>query len=238
MNFKNYVIVSLGLVLISGCVAETRKAVRRNDAPVRAETVVISSPAPQAAEGSLWSEARSMSLYPDRRARRVGDIVNVRIVEDPEAQLNANTQTSRASSIDASQLKVLGYMKALADSNSRLAQNPGSDDLILSKLGTKFNGSGTSDRDGHVKAYVAAVVEHVLPNGNLFIRGRRQIQVNHETQYIILSGVIRAEDISQSNEISSSYVADAAITYSGTGPIANKQKPGWLMRTLDYVWPF
>ena len=190
------------------------------------------------AEGSLWSEIEAVSLYPDRRAGRIGDIVKVRIVEDPEAELNANTQTSRSSSVDAAQLKFLGYMKALADSNSRLAQDPGSDDLILSKLGTTFDGSGTSDRDGHVKAYVAAVVEQVFPNGNLLISGRREIQVNHETQYVAISGVIRAEDIDQYNEISSSYVANAKITYSGAGPIADKQKPGWLMRTLEHVCPF
>jgi flagellar L-ring protein precursor FlgH len=78
----------------------------------------------------------------------------------------------------------------------------------------------------------------MLPNGNLFVKGRREIRVNHETQYLTLSGIIRPEDIGPDNEISSVYVADARIGYAGTGPVADKQKPGWLGRIVDHVWPF
>jgi flagellar L-ring protein precursor FlgH len=189
-------------------------------------------------EGSLWSEATGISLFPDRRARKIGDIVIVRIVEDPEAELNANTKTSRSSSIDAAKLKFFGYMKALAEKNKRLAQNPGEDDLFTASLGMNFDGKGSSDRDGHLKAYISAVVQKVLFNGNLYVVGKREIKVNNETQYITLSGIVRPEDISPSNEISSTYVADARITYAGIGPVADKQKPGWLGRIVDYVWPF
>jgi flagellar L-ring protein precursor FlgH len=192
---------------------------------------------PKTAEGSLWSEMRGISLFPDRRARKIGDIVIVRIVEDPEAELNANTSASRSSTVNA-KLKFLGYMKALAEKNSRLAQIPGEDDLINATLGSKSDGKGSSDRDGHVKAYISAVVVGVLPNGNLYINGKREIKINHETQYIALSGIIRPEDVSPSNEVASTYVADARICYSGIGPLADKQKPGWLGRVLDHVWPF
>ena len=148
------------------------------------------------------------------------------------------TNTSRSSSLDAAKLKFMGYMKALAEKNSRLAQNPGEDNLMLASLGLKHSGKGTSDRDGHIKAYISAVVQEVLPNGNLYINGRREIKVNHETQYITFSGIVRPADISQSNEVSSTYVANAKMTYSGVGVIADKQKPGWLGRIVDNVWPF
>jgi flagellar L-ring protein precursor FlgH len=208
---------------------------------------------PKIEEGSLWSEIGGIDLYPDRRARKVGDIVTVRIVEDPEAELNANTKTARMSSIDAKlkflgymkalaeknpRLKFLGYMKALAEKNPRLAQNPGEDDLIKAGLGMSFDGKGSSDRDGHIKAYVSAIVLKVLPNGSMYINGKRQIRVNNETQYITISGMIRPEDIGPNNEISSTYVANARIAYSGKGPLADKQRPGWLGRIIDYVWPF
>jgi len=186
----------------------------------------------------LWSEMSEVSLFHDMKARKVGDTVTVRIVEDPEATLNANTKTSRSSSVDAAKLKFLGYMKALAENNSRLAQDPGTDNLISASLSTAFDGKGSSDRDGHVKAYITAVVEKVLFNGNLYVSGQREVRVNNETQYITLSGIVRPKDISSSNEVSSTYVADARITYSGRGPLADKQKPGWLGRVLDYVWPF
>ncbi|NOQ95487.1 MAG: flagellar basal body L-ring protein FlgH [Desulfobacterales bacterium] len=234
---KSFCVLCILLIFFTGC------AVFRTNTSHVPEIKSIQEPQfpeythPVIEEGSLWSDARGVTLYPDTKARRVGDVVTVRIVEDPEAELNANTKTSRSSSI-AAQLKFLGYMQALADKNHRLAQNPGEDDLIKAGLGMSFDGKGSSDRDGHVKAYVSAMVVKVLPNENLFIQGKREIKVNNETQYIALSGIIRPEDISPNNEIPSSYVANAKITYSGIGPLADKQRPGWLGRIVDYVWPF
>ena len=167
----------------------------------------------------------------------MGDIVIVRIVEDPEAKLEATTKATRSSSIQA-KMKFLGYMAALAEKNPRLAQNPGTDDLANATLSSKFDGKGSSNRGGHVKAYISAVVVKVRPNGNLHIRGKREIKVNHKKKYITISGLIRAEDISPTNDIASTFVANAKITYSGTGPVSEKQKPGWLGRAMDYVWPF
>jgi flagellar L-ring protein precursor FlgH len=234
---KSYCVLCTLFIFLTGCALYPTKTSQVPELKRIQEPQFPEYTPPVIEEGSLWSDARGITLYPDRRARKVGDVVTVRIVEDPEAKLNANTKTSRSSSIDA-QLKFLGYMKALADKNHRLAQNPGEDDLIKAGLGMSFDGKGSSDRDGHVKAYVSAMVVKVLPNENLFIQGKREIKVNNETQYIALSGIIRPEDISPSNEISSTYVADAKITYSGIGPLADKQKPGWLGRIVDHVWPF
>jgi flagellar L-ring protein precursor FlgH len=197
---------------------------------------VYPEPEEPRAEGSLWSRT-GIDMFTDRKARQVGDIVVVRIVEDPQARLNANTNVSRSSGINA-KLKFLGYMEALAEKNPRLAQNPGVDDLISSELGSEFKGSGTSDRKGYIKAYVSAVVVKVFPNGNLFINGKREIKVNNEAQYITLSGIVRPEDITSTNEVSSTYVADARIYYSGVGAVADKQKPGWMGKVVDHVWPF
>lgn len=234
---KRYFLLCIIFVFSTGCAIWPTKTSQVPELKEIQEPQFPEYTHPVVEEGSLWSDARGVTLYPDRRARRVGDVVTVRIVEDPEAELNANTKTSRSSSINA-QLKFLGYMQALADKNSRLAQNPGEDDLIKAGIGMSFDGKGSSDRDGHVKAYVSAMVVKVLPNENLFIQGKREIKVNNETQYIALSGIIRPEDISPHNEISSTYVANAKITYSGIGPLADKQKPGWLGRIVDHVWPF
>lgn len=238
MKIISCILSSVFLVCFSGCAISSKRVAESSEIIKEPDSQVMNCAIVEPEEGSLWSEAKAVSLYPDRRARKVGDIVNVRIVEDPEAELNANTSLSRKSSIDASKLKFLGYMQWLADRNRRLAQNPGTDDLVLADIKTKFDGNGSSDRNGYVKAYVPAVVEKVFPNGNLYINGRRKITVNNETQFISISGVIRAYDIDQFNEISSTYVASANITYSGSGSISDKQKPGWLTRGLDYVWPF
>jgi len=238
MADRRYLLLCMTFIFLTGCAGLSKAPTHMvQTAGIQKPKFAVYEP-PKPEEGSLWSEMSEVSLFQDMKARKVGDIVTVRIVEDPEAELNANTKTSRSSSIDAAKLKFMGYMKALAEKNSRLAQTPGSDDLISASLGTTFDGKGSSDRDGHVKAYITAVVEKVLFNGNLYISGKREIRVNHETQYITLSGVVRPKDITSSNEVSSTYVADARITYAGIGPVADKQRPGWLGRILDHVWPF
>jgi len=237
MVTRDCILVLMALAFLAGCasLAKSPPDLAKNR-KIQVERLPEFVP-PKLEEGSLWSAIEGIALYPDRRASKVGDIVTVRIVEDPEAELNANTKTSRSSSLEG-KLKFLGYMKALAERNRRLAQDPGEDDLIKANLGMNFDGKGSSDRDGHIKAFVPAIVVKVIPNGNLYIKGKRQIRVNNETQYITLSGIIRPEDIGQSNEISSIYVANAEITYSGIGPLADKQRPGWLGRIIDHVWPF
>lgn len=234
---KAMAIPLMGLILVMGGCAAVSKTpsdvaeMKQIKAPVYPELEVEPR-----AEGSLWSST-GIDMYTDRKARQVGDIVVVRIVEDPQASLNAKTNVSRSSGINA-KLKFLGYMEALAEKNPRLAQNPGVDDLISSELGSEFTGSGTSDRKGYIKAYVSAVVVRVFPNGNLLINGKREIKVNNEAQYIALSGIVRPEDITSTNEVSSTYVADARIFYSGVGAVSDKQKPGWMGKVVDHVWPF
>ena len=235
MGRKDYFLLFIILFFLMGCAtygkdASHGTALKGIEAPQLPEFRP-----PAVKEGSLWSDVGGISLFPDRRARKVGDIVTVRIVEDPEAELNANTSTSRNSGISASKLKVLDYTQKLF---KKVAPNPEQDDLMLASLGMKFDGKASSDRDGHIKAYISAMVLKTLPNGNLFISGRREIRVNHETQYITITGMVRPEDISPSNEVSSTYVANARITYAGVGPLADKQKPGWLGRIVDHVWPF
>jgi len=227
----------VGMVVLSGCASRSKNMPELNELKKVEHLQVPEFASPRMEEGSLWSEAQGTALFQDRRAGKVGDIVTVRIVEDPEAELNANTKTSRSSNIEG-KLEFLGYMKALAEKNPRLAQNPGVDPLFKSELTSSFDGKGTSNRDGHVAAYVPAMVMKVLPNGHLVITGKREIRVNHETQYITLSGIVRPDDIGPTNEVSSTYMADAKIVYSGTGPLADKQKPGWLGRAIDHVWPF
>jgi flagellar L-ring protein precursor FlgH len=235
---KNYLTVILILFTMIGCGAAAKSTSKANN--IEKETIVTPPlyTSPVIAEGSLWSDGEGVRLYSDRRAKRIGDIVRVSIVEDPEAEVNANTQTSRNSGVNAATLEAFGWMKQLARMYPDMAQKPGEDNLFSANLGTNFDGKGSSDRGGHIKAYVPAVVKHIYPNGNLFISGEREIKVNHETQYVSVSGIIRAEDINQFNEIASSSIASAKIAYSGTGPIADKQRPGWAMRIVDYVWPF
>jgi flagellar L-ring protein precursor FlgH len=187
---------------------------------------------PKPYEGSLWTDS-GMNLFGDNRAVKVGDLVTVRISENPKAQLHAKTDTNRESKI-AGSATFFGYLESLKQKNKNL--DPAN--LISTNFKPEFVGEGTNDRDGNMTAYITARVIRVLPNGNLYISGRREITVDHETQYITISGIVRSEDIDLNNEVQSTYISDAKIEYSGRGVIAERQRPGWMMRLMDTAWPF
>ena len=184
--------------------------------------------------GSIYS-VKSKNIYQDSRARNIGDIVMVKIVETSSGSKKAETTTSRDSSITGGISSLFGYEKLF--SGNKGAHTPSSTSLSAT-LAKDFTGTGETTRDSTVTATISARVVDKSMDGNLVIRGYREIRVNNETQHIILSGIIRPEDISKDNSILSSYIADARIEYGGTGVISNKQQPGGLANLVDVVWPF
>jgi len=195
---------------------------------------------PTAAEGSLWREGAPM-LYVDARARNVGDTITVDIVESSSSSMAANTSAQRASNIDAGVDNALGIMRALEDKHDRLGTDRSgtrSGSLFNADITNSHEGTGSSDRSGSITASIGARVVEVYPNGNLVIFGRQEMKVNNDIQYIIVSGVVRPEDVGADNTIRSTNLADAHIEYVGRGIIADKQKAGWGTRLVDKVWPF
>ncbi len=192
----------------------------------------------QPAEGSLWTE-ESHPLFEDTKARNVGDTVVVDIVENSSSKMDVNTQTGRDTKMDIGVPNFFGFMQHFGTSSSK----PASTGMLADKMvGTTytntFKGQAKNDRSGSITASIAARITEVLPNGNLSIFGKRAMKVNGEVQYIIVSGIVRPEDISPDNRIKSTYLADSKIEYYGKGTLADKQKPGWGTRLFDNLWPF
>ncbi len=178
-------------------------------------------------EGSLWPSAKPPNLFSDPKARNVGDIVTINVVESATASKNAATKTSRTSGVEA------GWSGVLA----KLAGEwVGTDQKV--NFANNFDGQGATTRSSQLSAYITAQVIQVLPNGYLVIQGNRQVRVNNENQIINVQGTIRTEDITSTNIILSTYVADAKIELIGEGVLSDKQRPGWLARALDWAWPF
>jgi flagellar L-ring protein precursor FlgH len=184
-------------------------------------------------EGSLYvGETRRSLLFVDRKAHLVNDIVTIRVVEAASATGEATTDTKRDSSISGSLEGFFGFEKVLKNNGV----NP--EMAVKASLGNSFDGSGATSRKNNLRATITAVVREVFPNGNLYIEGQKEVIINNERQYILISGVIRPEDIGPDNSIPSDLIADARIEYSGHGVLADKQRPGWLGRIIDFVWPF
>ena len=110
--------------------------------------------------------------------------------------------------------------------------------MLDAQYKSDFKCAGTTSRKESMTAQMSARVVSVLPNGDLVIRGSREIKVNYEKQYMLLQGIVRPSDISADNTVLSSYIADARIEYIGKGVVSDKQRPGWLSRILDKIWPF
>lgn len=183
------------------------------------------------ATGSLWPADDHVFFYADRKALRVGDIITISIIENASANNTADTDLSRSSSIEAGLSTFFGKEKFL-----KLFKL--GDDLVKSTSDNSHKGAGTTTREGKVTATITAMVKEVLPNGNLIIQGTRAVAVNHEEQYITITGVIRPLDVSRDNVVLSSQVADASIAIGGSGVVADKQRSGWASWAFDLVWPF
>ena len=110
--------------------------------------------------------------------------------------------------------------------------------IASSSIRNDFRGEGTTSRSGRFTGVVTCRVVGVLPNGVLHVRGRRSVVINHEAQYIALEGLVRREDLSIDNQVSSNSVAEMRLAYDGIGVLDDKQRPGWMSRVIDWVYPF
>lgn len=231
----HYILIAIIFVFLqTGCSSLSQTTFKKEDPlPARMDMPSVSMAKAQPPEGSLYND-QAMNLYQDNRAHQIGDILVVNIVETSSGKKTAKTKTERESTVsgDLTYLFRFANWMHLKDPNI-----PGSQ-TIGANLTNDFEGDGETERDSTLTATISARVIDKTMDGNLIIRGYREITVNNETQHIILSGMVRPQDISPDNTIRSSHIADARIEYSGVGVLAEKQQPGWLARTLDVVWPF
>ena len=223
------ILVILLLMLFAGC-AQHHEVVKQDiSVPVSREAPVPQNP------GSLWCGERSANmLVVDTKARYKGDVITVLINDSSSGQNSADTKTSKDTSSKAGIASLLGLEQSVLSRNANMGTQIGLEGSSSSSL----KGSGNTSRDGELVARITARVSRVLENGNLFIEGARQLTVNAEEQYIVISGIVRPEDITSDNLVSSQYIADARIVYTGQGIINDKMRPGWGTRILDAIWPF
>ena len=184
--------------------------------------------------GSLWSNDNN-SLFGDHKAQNVGDIVTVLISEQSSATKEAKTTGDRTTSMTASIPNLFGL-----ENSDEITEDAGLDmsNLVTADFNNSFEGDGSTSRKGQLTASLTTQVIDRYPNGNYKIRGGKEVMVNNEVQIIYLTGIIRPVDITAANTVDSNKILNARISYTGNGSVSDKQKPGWLMRTLDNVWPF
>jgi len=185
--------------------------------------------------GSLWRDSNH-SMFSDRKAIVVGDIVTVIISEKASATKEATSSTSRKSNMSASIPNFFGLEndKIWANSHDPIDIK----NLVNASFSNGFDGTGSTIRKEDLTAFLTTQVIGRYPNGQLKIRGGKEVMVNNEVQIIYLTGIVRPVDITAANTVNSAKILNARISYTGKGAISDTQEPGWAMRMLDYVWPF
>ena len=182
---------------------------------------------------TLWRDDLSRSMFADKRATAVGDLLSVIVQENTSSTKKNNTSTSRQSSIDSA-VDTFFYSPGASGLMTKGGQMP-----AVSLAGnTSFNGGGQISNEERMTARFAVRVFDVLPNGSLLIEGKRQTKISGETTDAVLRGVVRQEDVTSANTVYSYQIADASIQYHSKGVVSDSQRKGWFLRLWDKVMPF
>ncbi|PID76628.1 MAG: flagellar biosynthesis protein FlgH [Deltaproteobacteria bacterium] len=227
---NRYFSLILLCVILAGCARDRQEVIIKIPDPLD-ETSAADENGKQ--PGSLWSKSNS-SMFADHKARGVGDIVTVTIAESSSASKSASTSSNRSTNVNAGIPNFFGLEKNpyVVDSGVELGN------LLGAKFDNSYKGSGNTVRSGKMSASLTTQVTGVCPNGNLKIRGGKEVMVNNEVQVIYLTGIVRPADITAANTIDSNKVLNARISYTGKGAVSDKQHPGWITRIVDNIWPF
>ena len=213
---------------LQACAHGPETAATDRDETFRSPAVVY-VPAP-AAPGTIYNPAGSFDLFMDLRARAVGDILTILLVERTDASKESSTSTARGSSVDTG-LPIFGG-RPITSGGTPILNNEMSSDA-------SFDGQADSSQSNRLDGSITVTVAERLPNGNLLVRGEKLITINQGEEFIRLEGIVRPVDIGPENTVLSTKVADASITYSGRGTLAATNRPGWLTRFFSSPWfPF
>ncbi len=191
-------------------------------------------PQPEDNPNSLWRPG-AKAFFKDTRAKEVGDILTIRLKLDDKAKLKNSTKRGRDDSETAKIEAMLGFEGALQS----VVPAIGAAGPVLS-FGTdhQTQGNGGIDRQEEIDLTFAALVTQVLPNGLLAIVGRQEIRVNYELRELMITGVIRPQDIEADNSIAHEKIAEMRVAYGGRGTLSDLQQPRWGTQIWDIIFPF
>ncbi|ESQ73555.1 flagellar L-ring protein FlgH [Asticcacaulis sp. AC402] len=194
---------------------------------------MVVQPAP-ASSNSLW-RIGARTFFNDQRARQVGDILTIQVDIDDSAQTQTTTDRSRTNSYAASTPGIFGIESSLGKilpAEYDPARALGADGS------SSFSGAGSVQRSEKISVTIAATVSGVMRNGNLVIQGHQEVRTGREIRVLQVSGIVRPEDISSTNTIKHTQLAEARISYGGRGDITNMQQAPVTQNLMDKFSPF
>ena len=217
-------IVGVGL-LLAGC-AET--PLKRD--PEFAPAQPIEPPPMPQGDGAIFHTGYAKSWVESARARNVGDLLTVKLVERTDAEKRSSSTVSKANKQEI----MLPVYAGQTYPKSAIGQP-----LFGLESSTDFEGEGDAAQGNKLTGEVTVTVVQVLTNGNMAIRGEKRLGINQGNEYIRIAGIVRPEDIDPFNVVLSTKVSDGTFQYVGEGQIADAAIMGWLSRFfISALWPF
>ena len=212
-----------GIILISFVASCSTQLEERASMDFEPTMPNISKTPKQDKYGSIYSNSQQGLFATDRRASKVGDLLTVALSENFSASKSQSAKSAKngTASFDFPRITTAG-----AD-----------DTLFDSKLAKSFDGSGSADQTNSLRGEISVTVTKVFSNGNMEILGQKKLTLNNGDEYIRLVGIIRPEDVDSRNIVPSSRIANAKISYTGAGDIADTSKKGWFSKLVDVVTP-
>ncbi|MFO1389076.1 flagellar basal body L-ring protein FlgH [Cellvibrio sp.] len=215
-------------ILLSACGATNKP---KPGDPYYAPTVSPAQAMQQRTDGSLYQDSYGLSLFGDRKAHFVGDILTVTLSESTVSKKSANVNVKKDNSqvFNSGAGTLLGTDPTLGKLNlgTNVAQN------------RKFGGNSGADQSNSLQGNITVTVAEIMPNGNLVVRGEKWMTLNSGDEFIRISGIVRPDDVAPDNTVLSTRLANAKISYSGTGSMADSQNMGWLAKFFNSpIWPF
>lgn len=207
-------------VLIAGCASAPAELLPEFSPSYQAVVGIEKHP-----QGTIYQSGTERSLFEDLKAKRVGDILTVLLVEQTSGRNSSDNNVNQSTAMSVSTPTYGGSAR------------PG----MAISLGSEnaFSGESGSSQSNSLSGSIAVTVSEVLPNGNLVIQGEKWVKINQGNEYIRVQGVIRPKDIDTYNTLLSTQIADARISYGGKGNNARGNNPGWAAKILfSPLWPF
>ena len=224
---SNKVVAALCAIILSGCMTNNKP---KPGDPYYAPTISSAQALPQRTEGSLYQDSYGLNLFSDRKAHFVGDVITITLSENTVSKKSSNVNVKKDNStVFNSGGTLLGNVPTLKGMGfeTNIAQN------------RKFGGNSGADQSNSLQGNITVTVAEIMPNGNLIVRGEKWMTLNSGDEFIRISGIVRPDDVAPDNTILSTRLANAKISYSGTGTLADSQNMGWLGKFFNSpIWPF
>ncbi len=239
MRFKITTLLLITIFTAFGTLAQDKKSKKRKKSEPKLAVVeiqpmpppIVVTPPAKPANGSLFTDnAANGNLLADFKARRVGDLVFIDVVETSVATVSSGAERSRDSGAVGGVVTAAG---ALPIPGAAVAG------AVIGALGKrKFEGNGTTERRSNVRSRITGRVVEVLPNGDLRIEALKLVKINKETEQLAVTGIVRTNDIARDNSVPTISIGDLRVDFNGKGVASADNAPGWLFRLFEKISPF